>query len=167
MRDCLIEPRNFIPPSAYDVLLSDVHFDDLVGPIAERLEVGYLSEAIQPASQKHVRGVLYGTNMRPMVNLVVSTKRFKKLVNVIFLVDTGSPCLYLCEQAMEALGFKDNMPETFEMMFEGVPYEAVMSPKTGHYHDINLIGASFLSLTHACVTVDYLEKIVDVDFQSL
>jgi hypothetical protein len=157
-----MEPRNYIDPFQYDVLLSDVTHSDLISEIAERLEVEYLKEATSPSSSV-VRGVLYGSNYRPMVNLVISSKRHNKQVNVIFLVDTGSPNLYISEQAMHALGFTDNIPKTFEVYVGDNLYEAFMSPMT-HYHDINLIGASFLSAARAKIICDYHSRTLELSF---
>lgn len=167
-----MEPRDYISPSEYDVLLSDVKHDDLIGPIAERLGIKYLEPQIEPIPiEKDIKGILYGTNRCPMINLVVSTKRFKKPINVIFLIDTGSPCLYICQKAMEALGFLDAIPLTFDLRFRDRVYEAVMSPikqldgKDGHYHDINLIGATFLTNSRALLNIDYTENDVTLSFK--
>ncbi len=151
-----MEPQSFIAAADYDVLLSDVTHNDLHGQIAERLEVQYLTISnSEDHYTKEAIGVLFGSYLRPMVNLVVSSKRFKRSVNVIFLVDTGSPSLYICEEAMKKLGFKDHVPQTFELLFNGQVHEACMSPQNGHYKDINLIGASFLKATRAMVGIDY------------
>lgn len=50
-----------------------------------------------------LKGALYGSNAKPMINLTIASTKFKKSVNVIFFVDTGFPCLYTCEQVMNAL----------------------------------------------------------------
>ena len=166
----IMEPRDFIPPLSYDVLLNDVKHNDLIGPVAERLGIEYLSEQSDVPCQKVVEGILYGTNCRPMVNLVVSSKKHRKNINVIFLVDSGSPCLYLCQPAMEALGFSDHIPKTFSMVFNGTVYEAVMSPlvledgKGGHFSELNLIGATFLSKSKAKLLIDYSENAVTLNF---
>jgi hypothetical protein len=166
--DNTMEPRDYIPPSQYDVLLSDIGHNDLVGNISQRLNVTYLSRG-EVGDFKSAVGILYGTNARPMVNLVVSSKRYKVPINVIFLVDTVSPALYVCDLAMQALGFTDNTPATFDLCFGGSTHEAVMSPlkvdgKEGHYKDINLIGATFLTKMQAKVTVDYKSNQVTLDF---
>ena len=46
----IMEPRDFIHPSEYDVLLSDVKHDDLIGPIAERLGIKYLEPQLETIS---------------------------------------------------------------------------------------------------------------------
>ena len=160
-----MEPRDFIPPSTYDVLLSDLKHDDLIGPISERLEVQYL----QPANQNTIStGILYGTNCRPMISLPIASKKFQKFINVIFMIDTGSPCLYICKQAMTALGFSDHMPQRFDVLCADMAFEAAMSPlrqadgRDGNYCDLNLIGSTFLKKARANLSVDYKMNTVEL-----
>ena len=176
-----MESRDYISPHSYNVLLSDVKHDDLVRPIAERLGVQYLYEAKEIPTQSTVDGILYGTNCRPMINLVASSKKYNKHVNIVFMIDTTSPSLYVSQQAMKALGFSDNLPGTFDLSFQDKVYEAVMSPPlpstatTLHggsvgseergFHDINLIGASFLSKSHAKMLIDYSQNTVKLSFK--
>ena len=180
-----MESRDYISPYLYNVLLSDVKHDDLVGPIAERLGVKYLSEQKEIPTQNDVEGILYGTNCRPMVNLIVSSKKYNKYVNIIFIIDTTSPSLFVSQQAMKALGFSDHFPSTFDLAFQDKVYEAVMSPplptttatlpvhtldegsegSDGRgFSDINLIGASFLSKSHAKMVIDYCQNTVKLSF---
>lgn len=157
-----MEARDFIHPSEYDVLLSDVGHSELIGPIADMLEVSYLEEQqeIQYSPKNGIDGILYGTNARPMINLVVSSIKFKKPINIVFLLDTASPCTYICEEAMKKLGFHDHIPSVFTIDVGGIRgrHEAVMSGKDGHFSDLNLIGATFLSRIMAKVTLDYETK---------
>jgi hypothetical protein len=83
-----------------DINFKLVNYDDkneffyIYSSIAERLDISYLKVCDDNLSNDSIEGILYGTNRRPMLNLVVSSRRFKKPINVIFLVDTRSPCLY-------------------------------------------------------------------------
>ena len=97
------------------------------------------------------------------------------------MIDTTSPCLYLSQQAMKALGFSDRLPSTFDLVFQDKVYEAVMSPPlpatatTPHkldegsegrgFSDINIIGASFLSKSHAKMLIDYSQNTVMLSFK--
>jgi hypothetical protein len=164
VKDLILTIQWNLEPSEYDVVLTDVKHNDVIGPIAQ-MGVKYL-EHHKDFSQNVIKGILYGTHCRPMINLVVSSKRFKKPVNVIFLVDTGSPCLYVCQTAMDALGFSNPVPQTFDLIFRGKAHEAVVSPLKGHYHDINLIGATFLSKTCATLDIDYGTNSVKITFES-
>ena len=98
-----------------------------------------------------------------MVNLVVSSARYNKFVNVIFFVDTGCPSLYVSEQAMKALGYSDNIPNSFQMNFSDQNFTAHISPLVtsngtpGHFKDVNVLGASFLRQIRSTLTLDYVK----------
>lgn len=169
----VLNQEDYIDPRAFDILLSDVNHELLLGEIASRLGVEYLSspESLKAAARPNVvSGILFGSNYRPMVNLVVSSKVHKSPRNIIFLVDSGSPHLYLCEKAMEALGFSDHIPRSFDITFDGLSYPAEVSPKVmpdgrpGHFQDINLIGSSFLSKARCTALLDYPNNEVTLTF---
>lgn len=164
---------DFIDPSIYDVLLTDVNHALLMSDISERLGVTYLSPAENLPKERALpdaKGLLYGANNRPMINLVVSSKKYKKGINIIFLVDTCSPHVFICEQALEALGFSENIPKSVDVVFRDATFAASMSPKLtldgrqGHFHDINLIGSSFLKSALAHLVVDYRSNEVIIKF---
>jgi hypothetical protein len=171
--DAVIDQPDYINPNAYDVLLSDVTHDLLISDISERLGIAYLTAPTESEIAEHtaVQGILYGSNMRPMINLVVASKRHKQQRNIIFLVDTGSPHLYLCERALEALGFSENIPKTFDISFRGMSFEASMSPRfmpdgrDGHFRDINLIGSNFLTKAGATLHVNYADNELCIEFR--
>ena len=174
MNDVVLDQNDFIDPKAYDVLLSDVNHGLLMGEISDILAVPYLSPAKVPMESWRLdtlTGILYGLNSRPMINLVVSSKVFKKDINVIFLVDTGSPHMYLCEKAMEKLGFNDQIPPSFEILFRGMVFPASVSPKVmpdgrvGQFQDVNLIGSSFLTKSRALLLADYEKNEMSITFR--
>ena len=161
----VLDQENYIDPKAFDVILSDVDHELLIGEVSNRLGVVYLSSPPESLAgtvgSSVTHGILFGLNCRPMVNMIISSKVHKRPRNIIFLVDSGSPHIYLCEQAMVALGFTDHLPKSFDIVFKGKSYPANVSPKvlpdgrTGHFKDINLIGSSFLSKAGCIVLLDY------------
>lgn len=174
MIDGILEQNDFIDPQTYDVLLSDINHVLLIGEISELLAVPYLSPVkvpMEPWKTDTLTGILYGLNMRPMINLVVSSKRFKKDINVIFMVDTSSPHMFLCERAMEELGFSDNVPQSFEILFRGMAFPASLTPKimpdgrAGQFKDVNLIGSSFLTKSRALLLADYGNNEISITFR--
>ena len=83
----VLDQKDFIDPKAYDVLLSDVNHNLLMNEVSELLSVSYLSPVdipIESWKTDTLTGILFGLNMRPMINLVISGKRFKKPINIIF-----------------------------------------------------------------------------------
>ena len=170
----VLNQENYIDPKAFDVLLSDVNHDILIGEVSERLGVLYLSSPSESlgvtVGPSVIRGILFGSNYRPMVNMVISSKVHKRPRNIVFLVDSSSPHLYLCDKAMEALGFSDHIPKSFDIVFNGMSYPADISPKllpdgrAGNFQDINLIGSNFLSKAHCTVVLDYPNNEVTLTF---
>ena len=85
-------------------------------------------------------------------------------------MDTGSPHLYICEQALEALGFTENIPKTLDVLHRDTTFSASISPKLlpdgrqGHFQDIDLIGSGFLRSALANLTVDYRNNEVTIEF---
>ena len=164
---------DFIDPSVYDIFLPDVSHELLMSEISGRLGVTYLSPAENLPKERtlpSVSGILFGANYRPMINLAISSKRYKKCINIIFLVDTGSPYLYICEQALEALGFTENIPKSLDVVYRDTHHIASISPKflpdgrQGHFQDINLIGSGFLKTLSANLFVDYRNNEVTIEF---
>jgi hypothetical protein len=101
--DSIHDPPGYIKPSLQDMLLTDITAEELL-VVAERLEVEYLSVAVNFPVSFPASGVLYGLNKRLMINLPCRRqKRNSSPINVIFLVDTGSPVSYLSGKAMEKL----------------------------------------------------------------
>ena len=72
---------------------------------------------------------------------------------------------------MEALGFHDNIPSAFDVLFRGVAYSANISPKVmpdgrpGNFQDINLVGSIFLAKARCALLVDYMENEVTLTFK--
>lgn len=135
--------------------------------ISDRLGVLYLSSVDNtPKDTAVVSGILFGADCRPMINLAISSKKFKKWINIIFLIDTGSPHIYLCEQAVNALGFGGNIPQTLDIVYRDTTFSASSSPKLSlNFQDINLIGSSFLKSALAKLVINYRSNEVTLLFK--
>ena len=158
-----MEALSYVDPSLYDLLLTDVKEQDLYDEIAKMLQVEYLQPQEEGNRERSdITGILFGPNCRPVLNLVVETTRFRKAVNIIFIVDTGSPSLFISENAMRALGFNDFSQQVFQVKIGGHVYEANQSHS--HFADVNLIGASFLARARALLLVDYKDLKVELKF---
>jgi len=157
------EPMSYIPPSCYDVILTDLKHKDLIGDISNELYVKYLEDASDESSlQEPVNGIIWGTNYRLVSNMVISSRRHKKQKNIIFVIDTGCPGLFICEKALYKLGFTENVPSQFQVIFRNKTFNAAMSPPDSHFADINLLGGSFLGDVNGKLEVDYASKTFSV-----
>ena len=171
-------PDGYIEPNSHDVLLSDVTSEKLHGEVAEMLRVVYLStvpeaDEAQLLQRKTFYGKKYGENSRFMVNLPCrrrsernhpsSPRQPLRFQNIIFLVDTGSPYNYLCQEVMEALlgGNGGNpVPRVLDMeLSPGLQLEFHLSPRSGHFGDVNVLGGvSFFQ------SVDFVSRRRDTGF---
>ena len=155
---------SYIDPSDFDVVLTDLNYDKLMREVSHELNVQYLSPAEVPDEELEgslLNGILWGSNSRPLINLVVSSTKYNKPVNIIFIVDTACPYLYLCKDALHALGYTDNIPTQFPIQFRGAVFQGNMSPlvmpdgSDGHFKDVNILGASFLRHARAELVLNY------------
>ena len=165
----IVDPPGYIPPDQQDMMLTDItseilHSHKCTVSIGKGYE--YLSEATQFPQKWPASGCVYGYNKRLMISLPCRRgrpDRGYRVRNVFFLVDTGSPCSYLCQEAMTALIGSPAAPvpeqltvvvndESFRMAFHLSPLGTVEEP--GKFHDVNVLGMDFLQLAGLCMTVN-------------
>ena len=116
---CILDPPGYIKPSLQDLLLTDITAEELLN-IAESLGVEYLGKAEFPGVFP-VNGSVEGVNKRLMFNLVCKrqSRSPSPSINVVFLIDSGSPVSYLSENAFKALLPPDsNIPESLKVRIQ-------------------------------------------------
>ncbi|KAJ2989791.1 hypothetical protein HDV02_004772, partial [Globomyces sp. JEL0801] len=156
----LMDPPGYIKPDLQDLLLTDITAKEL-RVIAAELEVDYLGPAAFPGTFPAV-GDIRGDNHRLMVPLVCRRRAQKEAParNIIFLLDTGSPSTYLCQEAMEALIGKDSpLPQTLWVHIHS--QEAILthlSPKGSHFADVNVLGMDFLARNRVFPIPDWVNS---------
>ncbi|KAI3660563.1 hypothetical protein MP638_000103 [Amoeboaphelidium occidentale] len=144
----LHDPPGYIEPSQQDLLLTDITVENLP-EIARSLGVEYLSPVQEFPGQFPIQGRIYGDHRRFMINLVCRRLSLREApaVNIVFLVDTGSPVSYLSKEAMEALiGNRENMPSVLDVFIHSeraIPCH--LSPSASHFADVNVLGTNFLA----------------------
>jgi len=155
------DPPGYIKPSLQDMLLTDISADELL-KIAEILEVDYLGPGAEFPGSFPTSGSIYGNNKRLMVSLSCRReKKNSKPINIIFLIDTGSPNSFLCEKAMEALVGKPgcNLGTTMSVMIHSdTVITCHLSPHDKHFADVNVLGMDFLSENLLSLSMDYKHK---------
>ncbi len=135
-----IDSPTYVAPDHQDLLLTDVTDAELFGNVGELLGVEYLSESPCLPKSNVLKGIIFGQNGRLMINLVC--KRRKTLanwVNVIFLIDTGSPHTYLAPNAIDKLSGANHICKTLNVLVhsESVYIECHLSPQDKHFKDVN------------------------------
>jgi len=157
-----LEDPSYIDPQAQDLMLLDVSEQDVETTIAQNLsdinsrEVIYLSK-VQTEPQPSCFGIVYGNNGRLFVDLLVRIKPTHQYTTVIFLVDTGSPTIFLSGKTVSALLPTDSTVTTsFKADIHGVWLSGVnISPPTSHFSDINVLGQPFFLRAAAILNVNY------------
>lgn len=146
-----MEPRMLTNPLEFDVLITDISEADF-SRIGEELGVSRLSTADVIGSFP-VTGIVYGSSHRVFVPLVV--KKRQKLVNLMFLVDTGSPNTYLREDSLIALGHTEAIPSDTLVEINGIGL--TVFPSRGHFANVDLLGQDFFT-SWAMLSINYKKK---------
>jgi hypothetical protein len=158
--DSLHDPPGYIEPSRQDLLLTDITAENLP-EIAKSLDVEYLGAAQFP-SQLPATGNIVGGNHRLMINLVCRRRSQKEVpaVNIVFLVDTGSPVSYLSQPALEALiGNCESMPRMLYVLVNNEhAVECHISPSGSHFEDVNVLGMDFISVNGLSLVMNWVSK---------
>ena len=156
----LMDLPGYIKPDLQDFLLTDITAKGL-RVIAETMDVDYLGPAAFPGTFPAM-GNIWTPNHRLMVPLVCRRQTTKDVpsVNIIFLIDTGSPVTYLCHEAMEALIGKDSpLHETLWVrIHREKPILAHLSPKGSHFADVNVLGMDFIMDNEVYPRLDFDEE---------
>ncbi|GAX13086.1 hypothetical protein FisN_17Hu013 [Fistulifera solaris] len=162
----MVDPPGYIAPDQQDLMLIDItstilHSKECTASIGRGNQ--YLSRAKSFPLEWPATGVVYGYNKRLMISLPCRRRGpNNKVLNIFFLVDTGSPMSYLCREAMTALigDPTRNVPaqlfvavqnESFYMPFFMSPLGTKEVP--GHFRDANVLGMDFLQRAGLCMTV--------------
>lgn len=159
----ILDPPGYIEPSLQDMLLTDINPETLL-MIAKRLDVENLSPATAFPGTFPVEGIIYGPNRRLMVNLVCRRRgEHTQPINVVFLIDTGSPVSYVSERTMGALlgdASGSNVPRQLSVMIHTeTTIECTLSPLNKHFADVNVLGADFLVENGLALKAKYRSKI--------
>ena len=143
-----IDSPSFVAPHDQNRLLTDVTNAELFGNVGELLGVQYLSETPDLTRSSVLKGIVFGQNKRLMITLLCKRKTATKWVNIIFLVDTGSPYTYLAPSAIDKLaGGGSNICKTLNALVhsERVCIECHLSPQDKHFKDVNVLGMEAMS----------------------
>ncbi len=156
------------PPSAYDVLLTDLKPGDLPGIVSQVLGVPYLS-ASTTDSVWPVLGKIYGLKRRALFTLPVSVHGGKS-VNTHFIFDTGAPATYLALSTITALGLEEWQLGGTAVRINGFQTSAVLvsdSIRVSHpdgtttecqFSGLNLMGMDFIERADATLSVNMAVK---------
>jgi len=135
-----------------EVLVSDLNHMILAEICPKLFHTTHLSPFRDEISKVY-HGVRYGEQGRVLFLVPVQIKH--ELVNIVFLLDTGSGTNFISEQVMETLGLPIP-PSTFRIEIAGVKTEGFVSSDV-RFEGINIIGDRFLRDAQCRLIIDYKE----------
>ena len=152
----MLDAKDYVAVQHFDVLLSDLKAEDIARMNIQGVK--HLSAARKEDTPTVLKGTTFGENARILVAAVVSrTKQGdSNSLNVIMLVDTGSPYVFLTARTWNSIGVKvEDLPnDQAYVKINGVRVLAHVS--SNHFEDIDVLGASFLK--NCKMLVDYPEQ---------
>ncbi|KAF2036433.1 hypothetical protein EK21DRAFT_83408 [Setomelanomma holmii] len=149
LADASLEPvpgevgRDRFATISHEVLLRDVTSEMFAGKVSQDFGIEYLSVGTPDRSLdgQWIPGNYYGES-RPIIPLVVQSVRGYATEEearwIFFIVDSGSPHIFLEPQAWTALGFRDQ--DHGMISIGGQRMQALQSRKGDAVHNVNLIG---------------------------
>jgi hypothetical protein len=137
-------------PTDFDVLLTDVHSHELHHDISKMLGTTYLGDATSD-DVNEASGIVWGPHNRVFIAAIVKIGKENKIKHVHFLVDTGSPFTYICDEVLQSFKKTISNPNNpFSVRINNKPITALISPEDKHFKDMNILGTDFMK-TFKCV----------------
>jgi hypothetical protein len=148
-------------PITLDVLISDIDSSDLHERVSQQLNKKYLSDTTQELDD--VEGMLFGDFYRLVGTMTLNIKG--KIKNVHFLVDTGSPRTYICNEVLKSYNlFLGNPNDPFMVRLN--KRRIAVKVSSDRFEDLNLLGTDFLYTNNARLFVDFEEKRFTIKFNT-
>lgn len=129
--------------------------------IADCLDIEYLSPVKNVDARKWhcMKGILYGNQFQPFVNIAICSKIHKKYINVIFIVDFSfDDVMALSTETIAALGFTST-PTTLDILCKDIALPARETSST-----ICVIGSVSLKILGAHVEIKYKDNEIYMSF---
>lgn len=86
-----------------------------------------------------------------------------KIKNIHFLIDTGSPKTYICEEVLNSYNlFIAGQDEPFPARLNKRQISVKVSPKDSNFNDLNFLGIDFLHTYRAQLFAGFDEKYFNI-----
>ena len=126
----------------FDILLTDIKAETIRSLVLDGCKHHSEFEKYNQSSAPTVlAGVTYGDYQRVLVKAVVA---YRKALNVIMLVETGSPYTFLTEETLKAIGVQmEDQPSDHVFVFVNGQRVKVGISKA-HFKDVDVLGTNFM-----------------------
>ncbi|KAE9554673.1 hypothetical protein FO519_002083 [Halicephalobus sp. NKZ332] len=134
-----------LPYDEFDIMLKDINELKLEN-IGEAYEIEHLSADTFTSPSFPVNGIIHGPNLRFMVPLVCQRagKPNSKVINIWFLIGTGSPFTCLTVKSLELFFGAGNVKErnfySFAIQDQDSSIECQVSKVGTHFEHVNILG---------------------------
>jgi hypothetical protein len=155
--DCLVlDCPAYVDPKHQNFLFPDVT-EDTLSSFAFSYDIEHLGPAEFPGKFP-AEGYIHGLYNRLMINLVCRCRNQQSSqgVNIVFLINTASPCSYLSKKAMIALtGSSDSLPRMLDVNIHTsrVSTGFYQCPAGSGFENVNVLGMDFVS-RYFMLTID-------------
>jgi hypothetical protein len=158
----LHDPPGYICPYLQEFLLSDIADDN---KFKDQFDVEYLSPATSFPCSFPASGEIVGRNHRLMINLVCRQRKkdVKNYINVIFLINTGSPVSYLSAKAMGAVVGDPKSKLAYVEVHKKSVVQFYLSPPDKGFANVNILGTDFLSQNRLSIVTDFSQSTFKLD----
>ena len=100
------------------------------------------------------KGVVWGPHNRIFIATVV--KIGDKMRHVHFLVNTGSPFTYMCDEVIQSFRkIVSNPHNPFSVHINGHPVLVFQSPENPNFRDMNILGTNFMKTFKCILNVNF------------
>ena len=139
--------------------------------ISEKLNIPYLcsptsEKIIHEKLKKPIVGVLHGIEYTPIVSLLISSERYKKVIHVTFVIDLQSPYTYICHNVLYAFTINAT-PEPKKDIQNILFRDSVLTVRRSSdtlCRNTNVLGKDFFTKTNCQLKYDYINDEVILSF---
>ena len=146
-------------PQMFDLLLLDISSKDLHSKISEKLNIQYLHEFIGNVPSKF-SGIVYGPNRRVFFPIVVEVRKQKRMV--IFLLDTGSPSTYICQEVWDSFKM-DTSRERMTAKLNDRNQIVFLPPLNCHFSDMSILGTDYMDANNCVLRIDFSRSSAELE----
>jgi len=151
--------NTFFNPQYYDVMLTELDYSKISD--ISRVDLGFEHNSLTSIRPNFpivgivaVAPITYGRTVGWVI-----LKYKKKSIKSFVVFDTGAPAVYLCDRTFRALGIIDHADHA-NVIVHGQPAGVLRS--TGHFREVNVIGASYFLENKLEFNINYRSRKVNI-----